>query len=117
MTNKSPIGYKRDMEIWYETFLYESANGKCPFIDSIEDLRDVKAAVNQMEAGNFSDCKPVGSGVFESRIHYGPGYRIYYSLRGKKVILLYLAGTKKPQQEDIEKAQAYKRDFEAQQWK
>lgn len=43
--------------------------------------------------GSFGDAKPVGDGVFEMRIDYGPGYRLYYALRGSELVLLLIAGT------------------------
>ncbi len=53
---------------------------------------------------NFGDVKPVGSNVYEIRIDYGPGYRLYYSNRGNRVILLLIGGDKSSQQKDIERA-------------
>lgn len=50
---------------------------------------------------NFGDAKPVGDGVFEMRIDYGPGYRLYYALRGNELVLLLIGGDKFSQQRDI----------------
>jgi putative addiction module killer protein len=55
------------------------------------------------ENGNYGDCEPVGNGVFELRIHTGPGYRIYFGIDGDAVILL-SGGSKKTQLSDINKA-------------
>ena len=53
----------------------------------------------------FGDCEPVGSNIFELRIHYGPGYRVYFEKRDNNTIVLVLrAGTKKTQRNDIGKA-------------
>jgi len=54
-----------------------------------------------MSNGNFGDSKSVGRGVVEARLHYGPGYRIYYTFRGAELVLLLLCGDKRTQQPDI----------------
>ena len=51
--------------------------------------------------GNLSNVKPVGSGVLEYRIDFGPGYRIYFGRDGERLVILLAGGTKKRQQEDI----------------
>lgn len=70
---------------------------------------DAKARINVRIrrvslTGNFGDAKPVGDGVFELRIDYGPGYRVYYSQRGREIVLLLIGGDKSSQQKDIDKA-------------
>lgn len=57
-----------------------------------------------MEAGNKGDVKPVGEGVSERRIDYGPGYRLYFGRDGETLVLLLNGGTKKRQHKDIEEA-------------
>ncbi|SOC85564.1 putative addiction module killer protein [Ensifer adhaerens] len=64
----------------------------------------ILARVLSAEKGNFGDCQPVGSGVSEMRIHYGPGYRLYYTRRGEVVYLLLLGGDKSTQKRDIARA-------------
>ena len=54
--------------------------------------------------GNFGDCEPVGEGVSEMRIHYGPGYRVYFTRRDSVVYLLLLGGDKSTQKRDIRHA-------------
>ena len=58
-----------------------------------------------MEKGNLSNVRNVGGGVLEQRIHFGPGYRIYFGKDGDTLIILLGGGTKKRQQTDIEAAQ------------
>lgn len=64
----------------------------------------VQARIDNMELGNLGDVKPVGNGVSETRISYGPGYRVYFLLRGKTVIILLAGGDKSTQKADIAKA-------------
>ena len=95
-----------------EILQYETEEGDCPFEVWFDDL-DVQAALKvttaiaRMEAGNFGDVKPVGQGVSERRIPFGPGYRLYFGRDGDKLVILLNGGTKKRQQKDIENAHAY----------
>lgn len=76
----------------------------------LSGLRNKKAKakialrVERAEQGNFGDCEAVGDGVSEMRIHYGSGYRLYFTRRGEIVYLLLLGGDKSTQQRDIRKA-------------
>ena len=60
--------------------------------------------IRAAEAGNFGDCEPVGEGVSEMRVHFGPGYRLYYLRRGEAVYLLLVGGDKSDQKRDIKRA-------------
>lgn len=60
--------------------------------------------IDRLAAGNPGDAKPVGSGISELRIDYGPGYRVYYLRDGARLILLLCAGDKSTQQSDIDQA-------------
>lgn len=84
----------------------------------IEGLRDRQARaridvrVDRLLRGNPGDVKPVGEGVSELRISYGPGYRVYYTRRGDTVILLLCGGDKSDQSRDIAQAKALAREWE-----
>lgn len=75
-------------------------------------LRDLKgrvkiiARLERAEQGNFGDVKPLGGSLYEMRVHYGPGYRIYYTQRGEIIYLLLIGGDKSSQAKDIAKARA-----------
>jgi putative addiction module killer protein len=64
--------------------------------------------IEQTKLGNFGDFKFVGDGIYEMRIHYGPGYRIYYTKEDDVIVLLLVGGDKSTQQKDIEKAKELK---------
>ena len=66
----------------------------------------VTTAIARLENGNTSNAKSVGSGVYEYKINYGPGYRIYFAYDGKTIIILLAGGTKKRQSKDIGTAKA-----------
>jgi putative addiction module killer protein len=61
----------------------------------------IQARIDRVEDGNFGDHKSVGDGVCELRIAYGPGYRLYYSVRGLEIVILLVGGDKATQDADI----------------
>jgi putative addiction module killer protein len=75
-----------------------------------EGLRDraarfrIGVRIRRLVLGNFGDVKPVGEGVSELRITYGPGYRVYLTQRGETLVILLAGGEKSSQQRDIERA-------------
>jgi putative addiction module killer protein len=77
----------------------------------LDDLRDLRARarvqvrIERLAAGNPGDVKAVGRGVSELRIDYGPGYRVYFTRRGRAVIVLLAGGVKSTRAADIETAQ------------
>ena len=67
-------------------------------------VRRVQVRIDRAEDGNFGDCEPVGEGVSEMRIHYGPGYRVYFVQRGMEIVILLAGGNKSTQAKDIKAA-------------
>jgi putative addiction module killer protein len=88
------------------------------FITWFYGLRDSRAVaaiasrLERMEMGNNGDVEPVGEGVSEARIHYGPGYRLYFLQRGTQVVVLLCGGNKATQKRDIQQAKQL-----AEQWR
>lgn len=98
---------------------YMTPAGVDLFARWIGRLRDGRAVskvltrIDRLALGNRGDCRELGGGVFELRIDWGPGYRVYAAQVGKVVVLLLCAGDKKSQAKDIENAKAYLRDYQA----
>ena len=67
--------------------------------------------VERMSRGNFGDVKPLGDGVWQARINWGPGYRVDYAIAGKKIILLLLGGDKRKQNADVLTAKEFWADW------
>ncbi len=81
-------------------------NGRSPFAEWFDDLDAVTAArvdryVRRLEAGNFGAAKPLQDGVFELRLDFGPGYRVYYGREGQAIVILLGGGSKRRQDADI----------------
>jgi putative addiction module killer protein len=77
------------------------------WLDGLRDIRArarVLARVERLAAGNPGDVRPIGEGVSELRIDYGPGYRVYFTTRGRTVIILLAGGDKRTQANDIKAA-------------
>jgi putative addiction module killer protein len=92
------------------------SGGQQPFDEWYADLESVARAkitraILRLEHGNFSNVKSVGEGVFEYRINFGPGYRVYFGQDGPTLVILLTGGTKKRQQRDVEAAHTYWRDY------
>lgn len=78
--------------------------------DDVAEAR-IDARINRLTRGNFGDCKPVGDGVWELRINWGPGYRVYYAMIGRRCVLLPAGGDKRKQAADIAKAIENLKDY------
>src|SRR6266550_8306104 len=89
---------------------YVSRVGKEVFDDWLTGLADARtqakiaSRINRLAAGNFDDCKSLRQGLYELRIDWGPGYRVYYTTIGRECILLLCGGDKRKQSADIERA-------------
>ena len=84
------------------------------WLDSLRDIRArarVQARIERLAMGNPGEVKPVREGVSELRIDHGPGYRVYYTKRGREVIILLAGGDKRTQSRDIETALRLKRNL------
>jgi putative addiction module killer protein len=67
-------------------------------------VRRIQARIDRAEGGNFGDCEPVGEGMSEMRIHYGPGYRVYFTQHDVEIVILLAGGDKSTQSSDIKAA-------------
>ena len=100
-----------------ELLEYLTSNGRNPFREWLEGLRDrqararIRVRLNRIRLGNFGDCKSIGGGVSELRIHHGPGYRVYFGREGDSVVILLHGGDKTRQSRDIARAKAYWDDY------
>jgi len=80
------------------------------FANWLDNLRDIRAKarvivrIERLASGNAGDVKPIGEGVSEMRIDYGPGYRVYFIQRGSELIILLAGGDKSSQSRDIKSA-------------
>jgi putative addiction module killer protein len=94
---------------------YIKEDGSSPYREWFNSLDPVAAAkmtvaISRLELGNFSNMKWLG-GIGEYRINWGPGYRIYLALDGKKIIILFVGGTKKTQKSDIKTAKQLLKEY------
>ena len=95
-----------------EVQIFKTKNGRRPFNEWYKELdKDTKkrviSRISRVKAGYFGDFKNLGDGVFELKLDFGSGYRIYFGMRGKNLIILLCAGNKGSQKRDIEKAKEY----------
>ncbi len=87
------------------------------FGEWLAELRDLRtrakivARIDRLSAGNFGDFKTLRGGLFEMRIDWGPGYRVYYAMVGKVCVLLLCGGDKRKQSSDIRRALEYLKDY------
>jgi putative addiction module killer protein len=96
---------------------YLTESGKDVFGEWLGGLADRRARakvavrVDRLAAGNFGDCRALRDGVSELRIDWGPGYRVYYGMAGRTIVLLLCGGDKRRQSADIARAVAYWKDY------
>ena len=97
----------------YNLQYYLEDDGTAPFTEWLSNLRDrdaharISARLNRVKLGNFGIIKALGDGVSEIKIDYGPGYRLYYAMNGKTIVLPLIGGDKSTQKQDIKLAKTY----------
>jgi putative addiction module killer protein len=100
----------------YTLKIYETRSGSEPITEWLNSLKDLKAQIavrvrlDRMKLGNFGYCEAVGEGVSEMKIDLGPGYRVYFGMIGRTIVLLLCGGEKKTQNKDIRRALDFFRD-------
>lgn len=105
--------FDQSLEIDY----YQSQSGYTPFRNWFETLRDrnakavIDARLIRLRLGNLGRCATLGAGLYELKINYGPGYRVYFDKAAQKLILLLCGGDKSTQAQDIRIAHRYWKDF------
>lgn len=105
------------MESKIDIKVLETDEGKVPFEEWYDSLRDkvskvrVRRRLDRIELGNFGDTSSVGEGVYELRLHFGSGYRVYFVRVGNTVIVLVGGGDKSSQKKDITQAKALWRQY------
>lgn len=96
---------------------YRTSNGREPFTEWLISIHDrntrnrIERRLDRIRYGNFGDCGSVGSGVFEVRLHFGPGYRVYFGEVDDTIVFLLCGGDKSSQERDIERAKRYWLDY------
>jgi putative addiction module killer protein len=96
---------------------YLTRTGRDVFGEWLAELNDnrtrakIIARIDRLQAGNFGDCKSLRGGLFELRIDWGPGYRVYYTMTGRTCVLLLCGGDKRKQSTDIKRAAEYLKDY------
>jgi putative addiction module killer protein len=105
------------MKFVIELRRYVTRDGKDVFGEWWAKLKDARAQakiairLDRVSAGNFADCKPLRGGLYELRIDWGPGYRVYYAMLGRSCVLLLAGGDKRTQSFDIERAHDHLKDY------
>lgn len=96
---------------------YKTDNNSEPVTEWLGSLKDkhararIEVRLARLTAGNFGDCKPLRDSVWELKVDWGSGYRVYYGKIGKAIVLLLCGGDKRTQDADIERAVDYFKDF------
>lgn len=97
---------------------YQTSAGRDPYQSWLDRLKDLRARVaiqrrvDRIGAGHFGDHKPCRDGIWELRVDFGPGYRIYYARAGKAIVVLLCGGSKGSQASDIDTAVKYWLDYQ-----
>ena len=102
----------------YHVEHYLTEAGKCPFTEWLNGLRDkttinrIRARIARVSLGSFGITEPAGEGVSELKLDFGAGYRLYFAMSGKTVVLLLIGGDKATQSRDINTAKNYWNDYQ-----
>ena len=102
----------------YTLEMYGTLEGRVPFTAWLDALRDVQARarilvrLNRLRSGNPGDAHALGGGLWELRIDYGPGYRVYYAQSTRTRVVLLCGGDKTTQSADIQRAQRYWHEYQ-----
>ncbi len=101
-----------------EVFVYTTEDGQQPYSNWLNGLRDgatrrrIIQRVTRLESGNYGDFKSLKDGVFELRLAFGSGYRVYFAEEGNTVVILLCGGDKSTQEKDIETAKEYWKEYQ-----
>lgn len=95
---------------------YQSDSGRIPFRDWLNKLDPsmrarIQARIFRFESGNLGDHKNLGGGIWEARLDFGPGYRLYFGKDGSAIVLLLLGGNKQSQSSDMRRARIFWSDY------
>lgn len=96
---------------------YVAPSGKVPFVDWIRNIKDptmrhrIRSRLDRVELGHYGEYKALGDGVFELKLAFGPGYRIYFAEQDDIIVILLCGGDKSSQNKDIQTAKIYWRDL------
>jgi len=97
--------------------VYVTSAGRIPFLEWLESLKDLRARaiirtrLDRIRLGDLGDCHPLGGGLHELRIGFGPGYRVYFAPLSRETVLLLRGGPKRSQKADIARARSCWRDY------
>jgi putative addiction module killer protein len=100
-----------------EVLYYKKEDGAVPFLKWLYSIEDkvtkakIRIRLDRVAAGDLGDYRPVGDGVNELRLNYGPGYRIYFGFDGREIIVILCGGDKSSQGKDIKSAKEYWADY------
>lgn len=96
----------------YEVAVFQDRSGERPYLEWLDSLdwktqERILARVARMKHGQFGDCKSIDPGLYELRLFFGPGYRVYFGEHRKRTVLILAGGDKSSQNRDIKKAKVY----------
>lgn len=99
--------------------VYQDKNGNEPYTNWFNALKDkgarsrIETRLRRLEQGLYGDCEPVGEGVLELRMFFGPGYRVYFGEDEENIVILLCGGDKGSQKQDIKAAKEYWKEYQS----